>query len=241
MVLKPGQLFDPETFSPEQAAALNNVPGQSLSQTNTPEQITAAQNIAPGAGLISSSTDYRTGIDTLGTDITTLSNNFGIEKPKETDFDTTLGEMTADIDARRDEIKSRKDEDVTKIGSDFDIVKEELTMKQQEALDAAEGRTRIGGFLTQLEVKDILNMRRQHRLELSALEGKRQELIQSANRAYEDDDYKLARDLVQESKDLRTRIQNEKKDFMNAVLSMSQENRTATKFIRDEAQGKIDT
>ena len=193
---------------------------------------------APGAGIVSSSTNYRTGVDDLGKDITTLANNFGIEKPDE-DFDTTLGDMTADIDKQREVIKTRKEEDISSINKGVDVAKEELGMKQEEALAAAEGRTRIGGFLTSLEVKDIMNMRRQHRLETSAMEIKRQELIQSAQRAYEDEDYKLSRDLVQEAKDLKTRIQNDKRDFLNSVLQISSESRTATKFVREEAQGKV--
>lgn len=193
-----------------------------------------------GSGIVSSSTQYRDGIDTLGDSITTLSQDFGMEKPNE-DFDKTLGDMTKDIIDQRDLIKNRATEDVTNINKGVDIAKEQLSMDQKEALDIAEGRTRIGGFLTEIEVKDILKMRRQNSLDLAALETKRQELITSARRAYEDEDYKLARDLVSEAKDLRTRMSNEKKDFMNAVLNISQEKRTATKFVRDEAQGKIDS
>ncbi|MEX0909986.1 MAG: hypothetical protein WDZ75_01695 [Candidatus Paceibacterota bacterium] len=40
-------LFDPATYSQEQAAMLNNTPGKSLSETNTAEQISAAQAITP--------------------------------------------------------------------------------------------------------------------------------------------------------------------------------------------------
>lgn len=45
--LKPGQLFDPATFSPEQAAMLTNIPGQSLSATNSAAAIAAAQALSP--------------------------------------------------------------------------------------------------------------------------------------------------------------------------------------------------
>lgn len=38
-------LFDPKTFSSEQAAMLKNEPGKSLSQTNTPEQLLAAGSL----------------------------------------------------------------------------------------------------------------------------------------------------------------------------------------------------
>lgn len=44
---KPGQLFDPLTFNAQQAAMLNNVPGQSLSATNSTATIQAAQNLSP--------------------------------------------------------------------------------------------------------------------------------------------------------------------------------------------------
>jgi hypothetical protein len=42
MAFAPGQLFDPLTFTAEQAAQLNNVAGQSLSATNTQDQLRAA-------------------------------------------------------------------------------------------------------------------------------------------------------------------------------------------------------
>lgn len=193
----------------------------------------------PGGGIVSSSIGFRNDIAKLSDNITTLSQDFNIEKPED-DFDKQLGEMTADIDKRQADIKTRKEEDITQIGKGFDVAKEELETKQQEALDVAEGRTRIGGFLTQMEVKDILNMRRQHRLEVSALEVKRQELVRDAQRAYEDDDYKLAREKVTEAKDLKDKIRQDKKDFMDSVLRMSSETRTATEFTRKQAQSEID-
>jgi hypothetical protein len=45
------QLFDPKTFSYEQLAQLNNVPGQSLGQTNTPQQLTNAGAMGYGGSL----------------------------------------------------------------------------------------------------------------------------------------------------------------------------------------------
>src|SRR3990167_6705673 len=38
-------LFNPQTFSPQQASMLTNVPGKSLSETNTPEQLLSAGSL----------------------------------------------------------------------------------------------------------------------------------------------------------------------------------------------------
>lgn len=40
-------LFNPQTFSSQQASLLNNIPGRSLADTNTPTQISAAQAVSP--------------------------------------------------------------------------------------------------------------------------------------------------------------------------------------------------
>src|SRR3990167_10303538 len=90
---KPGQLFDPAVNN--DISGLTNVPGQSLADTNTPEQIANVQ--AGGNGIVSSSTDYRTGIADLGDSITSLATNFDIEKPN-TDFDAELGDITQGIE-----------------------------------------------------------------------------------------------------------------------------------------------
>lgn len=47
MALAPGQLFDPATFSPEQAALLTSTPGQSLSASNDPATIAKAMSLSP--------------------------------------------------------------------------------------------------------------------------------------------------------------------------------------------------
>lgn len=52
------QLFDPKTFSYEQAAQLQNVPGKSLAETNTQQQLTAAGSLQ---GTMTSSSGTGTG------------------------------------------------------------------------------------------------------------------------------------------------------------------------------------
>lgn len=232
---KPGQLFDPTTFSAEQATGLINTPGQSLAQTNTPAQISAAQ------GLVSSSTPYRNDITDLGTDITTTLEGFGITKPEDSTFDDYMKDYEKENKARDAEIAKRRTEDVAGINTDYTNATEELKMSQEDALAKAEGRTRIGGFFTQLEQKDILNMQRQHRLELSALTSKKVDAIQAANRAYQDEDYKLAKELRDEAKNAEKEIYNRKKDFYNFIESAAQEKRTATKFVQEQAQSKVNT
>lgn len=60
--LAPGQLFDPTTFSPEQAALLTNIPGQSLSATNDPAKLLAAQKLTPNISVDKLGTATKLGI-----------------------------------------------------------------------------------------------------------------------------------------------------------------------------------
>lgn len=45
------QIFNPATVTPEQTAGLVNIPGQSITETNTPATIAAAQNLNPSPNI----------------------------------------------------------------------------------------------------------------------------------------------------------------------------------------------
>ncbi len=234
--MEPKAIFDPSTYSAEQAAKLTNVPGQSLGETNTPEQITAAGGTPP---LVSSSTNYRTDVTKIGSDITDTLAQYGITKPDDT-FDKYMTDYTKTVKDQEAELLKRNTEDVTGIKTAADNTIAQTKLDQADELAKAEGRTRIGGFFTQLEAKDIINLQTQHRLEIAALESKKQDAIQQANRAYQDGNYALAKDLLTEAKSNQQDIYNRKKDFYNYVTQAVADKRTATKQVRDDANAQID-
>lgn len=229
---KPGQILDPTM---ELKAPLHNVPGVSLSETNTRGAIITAG----GTPLVSSSTPYRKDVTDLGGDIAGDLAKYGIKQPV-SDFDDFMEGYGKDIEAERKAAETRKTEDVAGIQKDFTTAEETLKMAQEDALAQAEGRTRIGGFFTQMEAKEILNMQRQHRLELAALTSKKVDTIQAAQRAYEDKNFELAKDLRKEAKDYEQDIYNRKKDFYNFVTKAADDKRTATKQVRDDANKRIE-
>ena len=239
MVLKPGQLFDPETFSPEQAAALNNVPGQSLSQTNTPAQITAAQNIAPGAGLISSSTDYRVNGAKTGAEITQFADSLGVEPPKGGVSDT-VKEIIEGIKSRQTELSKRETEDIAGIEREFETGSEELKLAQEEERSRREGRTRIGGFLVKTEVDELETMYRQHRVETANLLGQKRNFIQQAQRARADGDFTLSQSLLDNARKIEKEEYDKQQDYFNNVIKAQQLHERLQKPIKDAEQADID-
>lgn len=96
---KPGQLFDPLTFTNQQLGMLTNVPGQSLSATNTPAQLLAAQKLSPNipASKLTPTTPVgvtnpTTGADTAGAmvagatqGVRTFNDYLAMTTPPETD------------------------------------------------------------------------------------------------------------------------------------------------------------
>lgn len=199
----------------------------------TPEQIGTNP-------VVASSTGYRSDITNLGGDITKMLGDYGIEKPDQSVFDKQMADYTKSITDQQALEKTRNTEDVAGINKDYGTTKEQLQLSQADALAKAEGRTRIGGFFTQMEAKDIINMQTQHRLELVALESKKTDAVQAANRAYQDGDFKLATQLRDEAKQHEKDIYTRKKDFYDFVTTAANNTRTATKQVRDDAQSRID-
>lgn len=192
-------------------------------------------NINKGSGVVSGSDRIKNEMDLLAKNIETGLAQYGITPPDDK-VDENIKAIQDDIAKRRTEIEKRKGEDITAIGKSFDTAKGELQLSQEDALAKAEGRTRIGGFFTQLEAQDILKLQRQHRLEVSALESQKQSALLTAKRAYEDQDYKLAQDQLQLARDIEKEAQQRRQAYFNNVIqfnNMSTPLSRATEKVQD--------
>lgn len=156
--------------------------------------------------------------DKLQKEITAGLANYGITPPAQAGVDPNA-QSFAD---RQTQLDQRKAEDTASIDKSFQLSKEQLQADQETQLAQATGRTRIGGFFTQLEAQDILKMEQQHSRNIAALEGQHQSSLQEARRAYEDENYKLASDKVKEAKDYQAQIDQQKQTYFNNVLQYQQ-------------------
>lgn len=185
--------------------------------TDIPYKPVASPLVEPPK-VISDTTDIRKDIYGLSSDITKGLEEFGITQPT-FDIDKILSDYgITGLRTRQEQLGARKIEDISQIEKSFGTAEEQLKLQQEEALAKAEGRTRIGGFFTQLEAKDILNLQRGHRIEVANLQNQRQQTLQTAKRAYEDQDYQLARDQVEMARNIEKDIEQKRQDYFNNVI-----------------------
>jgi hypothetical protein len=172
-----------------------------------------------GGGVISDTSDPRAAVDKTKTDIEAGLAEIGITPP-----DDTVSPVVADIlkglKDRQAEMDKRRAEDVANIKSQYDTAIEEQDISQEEALAKAEGRTRIGGFITKMEIDDIQALERKFRLEDAALLGQKTTAIQTAQRAYDDQDFKLAQAQLELAQNIEKQSYEKKQDYFNNVLKM---------------------
>ena|SRR3990167_4954801 len=194
--------------------------------TSTPQNFqvndqTYTQPAIPNDDIVSDASGPRSDIESLGNDINKGLAEFGITPPDD-GSDGIVDKMLSDFKIRESELAKREAEDKAAIEKGFAGSKEELQISQEEELAKAEGRTRIGGFLTRMEVEDIQKMQRLHRLELSAFEGQKQQALQTAQRAYSDQNYQLAKDQLNLVKSIEEQTYARKQDYFNNVLKFKQ-------------------
>ena len=176
---------------------------------------------APGtSGIVGGSSNVSGEYDQINNDITAGLAKYGINPPEPVTMDDVITQ-TADIDKRREELRKRKEEDMARIEASYAAGKENLEIDQKESYDQAAGRSRIGGAINRMELDDLQKLERRNRLDLIAFEGQHQGALRDAQRAYEDGDYALARDKVQEAKDIENEYYKRQQDYFNNVVQFN--------------------
>ena len=174
-------------------------------------------NLQGPAKVIGGAGDVRSEVNNMGVDIENGLAEFGVKKPTD-DVSTVLKEMQDDMDKRREQLAQRDKEDTAAIDKSFANTEEQLKISQEEEMAKMEGRTRIGGFITQFEQQDILKAARLNRLEVASLQAQRQSALQTARRAYQDQDYQVARDQLTLAKDIEKQTYDRQQDYFNNVI-----------------------
>lgn len=167
--------------------------------------------------IVGSGSSVRSEVNNMGTDIANGLSEFGINKPSE-GVDNALTEFQTEMDTRREQLAQRNKEDTSAIDKSYANAEDELKLAQEDEMAKLEGRTRIGGFITQFEQKDILKAARLNRLEISSLQAQRQTALQTANRAYQDQDYQVARDQLTLAKDIEKEARDKQQQYFDNII-----------------------
>ncbi len=100
---------------------------------------------------------------------------------------------------------------------------------------------RLGGFLGESASGQgvMLNLAKQHRDEISALATKRSEAILKAQRARDENDFKLAAELSKQAIQIEKDIMQARTDFIDQSIKVAKESREAENQLRDDAKKTI--
>lgn len=220
---------NPALASVPRPAAATPVP-TGLNDPNIRSQLLAGlQNLQ--SRITASSNQSRAEVDTLGKDIKTES-----KKTKEDADAQRLRDLAdqerAQIDRERSALSERYGMDVRQIEDIFNASAEELKAQQkQEFAGRSVGLITSGGYLgtTQSQEGVLQNLRQSQRREVGALTAKKIAAIQAAQNAYEDRDFKLAREKITLARDAEKDIINAKNSYADRELKVAKENRDQSK------------
>jgi len=157
--------------------------------------------------------------------------------------DTTSPEvdkLLADLQVQQDRIEKRLEEDLAKIEKEFEGAEGEVKLKQEEARSKAEGRTRIGGFITKMEIQDLQRLERGFRLESIALQGQKQTALTAARRAAENQDFELSKLEFDVARQADIDLTKKKQDHFNNLLKIQDRFRELNKPLRELEQDDVE-
>lgn len=144
--------------------------------------------------------------------------------------------------AYNDALEKRRKEQVDSINRQFDITKTGTESAQKNEMGATNtGLVRMGGYLGESGSAQgvINNLGEKQRLEISALEAKRQDAIQTAQNAINDKQFALAQSKANDIKSLEKEINDRKNTFFNQVLNLTQENRAQETATRQKVDDQL--
>lgn len=181
-----------------------------------------------GKNLVTTSKNPIGGSDEIAKDVQSKNDeitkalaDLGIEQPTD-EISETVQKILDDLNKRQLELDKRREEDLAGIEKSYAAAGEEQDIQQEEALAKAEGRTRIGGFITKMEIQDIQNLQRKFRLEDISLQGQKATALQTAQRAYADQDFELAQAQLEVARDAEKQAYERKQDYFNNVIKMQE-------------------
>lgn len=204
---------------------------------NTTVPPTQVQNTSNPYSFIGSSDQTRTSENNLTSLISSLisgNNNTGLSDA----YNKVLDNYTAYSDA----LEKRRAQQIDSINRQFDVVKTQTQDAQKHEMGATNaGVIRMGGYLGDSgSAQGVINtLGEKQRLEISALEAKRQDAIQSAQNAIDDKQFALAQSKANDIKSLEKEINDRKNTFFNQILNLTQEDRAQQTATRQKIDDQL--
>jgi len=158
------------------------------------------------------------------------------------DVSTKSSDYQSFLDEQRKSLQTRRDVEIAGIKETAEATKAATEAAQlRETGTTAVGLARMGSYLggTASATGVMQNLVESHRSELSSLDAKKNEAIRTAQGAYDDQDFKLAKAKMDEAKDLEKTIQDRKDKFLNQSIQLAQEARAKTQEARAEKTAGI--
>lgn len=194
-------------------------------------------NLQPG--VISDTSDKKAEITQTGTDINKMMSP-AITLPSTEVLNKTLDQITKQMEERRKQLETRRTEDVMGIEKGFETTRGELELKQEKEFEQATGRIRTGGFFTSMERDQLLDLQRAHRLEIANLEGQKFSILNQAKRAYEDQDFDLAKEQLQLVRDIEKESYSRNQQYFQNIMQTQRFWKEMNKPIIEAEQADVD-
>lgn len=139
--------------------------------------------------------------------------------------DTTsplVKEILDNFKARETELTETKKQEEEAIKSAFETAKGETQIRQEEDIATFKEilQTRLGGVVFQKDRQDLEKLQRDHRLELIGLEGKQQLALIEARKAYQSENFELAKSKLDLASKLESQTYQRKQNHFDNLLKL---------------------
>lgn len=197
--------------------------------------ISALPGSSPSSILVASSSPFRTAVADTGNQIAgAQAGGVGADT---SDLDKSLTDESKFFQDRRDQLAQQYQS--RKSGLETLLEGEEEKTKEAQAKEAASfniGITNIGGYLGNSVSQQgaLLGLAQKQRSEIATLQAKHASILQDAQNAFTEADYKLAKDLIDNAREIRKEISTRKQDFFNNMLRLAEFRQGETKFESEE-------
>lgn len=198
--------------------------------------------VAPTVAATSEGT--RTGISNTGTAINDgLNTNVGNTLLSSFDSSNLTGDyqtVQKNLQERQTQLATERDQELVGINNLFNAERKTLENTQANETGGYSAKlARMGGYLGDSVSGEgaMVNLNNLHIQQMQAFESKRQAALQGAQKAYNDQNYKLADQLVQESKNYHSEMLQAQNQFADLQLKQSADQRAQAELkLKQEQQ-----
>lgn len=192
---------------------------------------------APSSGVAVSSSPFRSQIADLGSQLSSLYSQFD-QSGELADLRSSYQGMNDLLTGRQAALAGRRASAEADIERSFGTRRTQLQDTQRrETGTKSVALARMGGYLGESAsgMGAMQNLEDTHQQELSYLEGLKQTALNQARQAYEDQDFALTKELMQNVRDLNGEINTRRRNFFSDALSLLGEQRSQNAELRAQA------